>query len=377
MTRHSDAATQERGQILIIVAVGMLVFVAMVGVVIDAGFAWGQSRDTQNAADAASEAGALLLAHNLPYVHSTPPQTAPNGNAEVRAAVLSTAATYDVTVAEAWYTDYFGAHVGGAPLIGPGQLGAGPAPAAAEGVQVTGTKTFDTFIAQIVGIGEMTTRMDATAVSGYIATIGPGNVLPVTLPLNVTTCTNTNRPDTDGSQWPLGVLQVFPMCSSGPGNVGWLDWTPPGGGVSELAASIRNPNNPAMTIPEWYFISQSGNPSSPSLIGATLQTYVPGTTEVIIPLFDATCEDDPPNAAANACPTGPGNGQNQWYHLGGWIALDLEWIDLNGGRSVCGSGNGSTGCFAGYLRQITYSGTIRRAGSNESALSLTGVNLID
>ena len=367
----------ERGQVLVIVAVGMLVFIAMVGVVIDGGYAWGQQRDTQNAADASSEAGALLLAHNLSYKHATPPQTPPNGNAEVRTAVLTTAATYGVTVKEAWYTDYFGARVGGAPLVGPSQLAGGAAPSDAEGVQVVAEKTFDTFIAQIVGMPEFRAETDATAVSGYISSIGAGNVIPVTLPINVTTCTNTNNPDTDGSEWPVGQLQVFPLCSSGPGNVGWLDWTPPGGGTSELADAIENPNNPAMTIPDWYYIASTGNPSSPSQITAALNKYVPGTTEVIIPLFDATCESEPPSALANACDSGPGHGQNQWYHLGGWIALDLEWVDLNGGRSVCGSGNGATGCFAGYLRQITYSGEIRRAGTNESSLALTGINLID
>lgn len=370
------SASPERGQILVIVAVGMLAIVAMVGVVIDGGFAWGQQRDTQNAADASSEAGALLLSHNLSYRHATPPQTPPNGNAEVRAAVLATAATYGVTVDEAWYTDYFGNRVGGAPLIGPGQLGGGPAPLTAEGVEVTTSKEFDTFIAQVVGMPTMTAITDATAVSGYIQTVGAGNVLPVTLPINVTTCTNTNRPDTDGSEWPLGSLQVFPLCQSGPGNVGWLDWSPPGGGTSELEAAILHPNNPDMDIPDWYFVAQTGNVSA-NQIETALETYVPGTTEVIIPLFDATCSSQPPTSEANACTSGAGNGQNQWYHLGGWIALDLEWVDLNGGRSVCGSGNGSTGCFAGTLRSITYSGQIRRAGADESSLSLTGVNLIE
>lgn len=371
------ASRDERGQVLIIVAAGMFVFIAMVGLVVDGGYAWGQQRDSQNASDASAEAGALLLAHNLPYRYASPPQTPPNGNAEVRAAVLSSAATFGVSVEEAWYTDFDGAHVGGAPLIGTGQLGSGAAPAAAEGVEVTTTKTFDTFIARIVGMAQMTTRTDATAVSGYVDTVGEGNVLPVTLPINITTCTNTNRPDTDGTAWPLGTLQVFPLCSSGPGNVGWLDWTPPGGGTSELRDAILNPNNPEMVIPEWYFIAQSGNPSSPSQIETALETYVPGTTEVLLPLFDATCEDEPPTAEANACPTGPGNGQQQWYHLGGWVAIDLEWVDLGGGRSVCGSGNGSTGCFAGYLRSVTYTGTIRRAGSQESTLSPTGVTLIE
>lgn len=366
----------EAGQILVIVALGMLVFVAMVGLVIDGGYAWGQQRDNQNATDAASEAGAISLAENIPYRYLTPPEDGPNTNDDVRVAILATAATQDASVTEAWYTDYFGTRVGGAPLIGTGQLADGPPPAAAEGVEVRAEKTFDTFMARVVGFNQFTTSTNAITHVGYVASVGAGNVLPITLPINVTTCTNTNQPDTDGSEWPTGVLQVFSLCSTGPGNVGWLDWSPPGGGTSELEDAILHPNNPDLDIPGWYFIDQTGNPSSPSQIESALETYVPGETEVVIPLFDATCESEPPTSDRNACEDGAGNGSRQWYHLGGWIALDLEWVDLNGGRAVCGSGNGATGCFAGYLRQILYTGTIRRAGASESSLSPIGVELI-
>ena len=75
--------TDERGQILVIVAVGLVIMVAMVGIVIDGGYAWGKQRETQNGSDAASEAGALLLAQNL--AGTVPAKT----DAEVRAAVNS------------------------------------------------------------------------------------------------------------------------------------------------------------------------------------------------------------------------------------------------------------------------------------------------
>jgi hypothetical protein len=376
-------AETERGQVLVIVGVGMIAFVLMVGLVIDGGHAWGEQRDTQNASDSAAEAGALKLAENLSFKAcasnpaqcngATPP--APNGNAEIRAAVLAAAAARNVVVEEAWYTDYFGTRIGTQPLIGTSPLPGGPAPDAAEGVEVTGTKSFNTYVAGIVGMPQMTARTDATAVSGYIDTVGRGNVMPVTIPVNVTTCTNTNGVANGGVAWPLNQPQIVPLCSSGPGNVGWLDWTPPGGGTSELEDAILHPNNPELSIPGWYFVAQTGNVSSNSIENA-LMTYAPGNQEVIIPLFDATCSSQPPNSAANACTTGAGNGQNQWYHLAGWVSFDLDWVDLNGGNRVCGSGNGSTGCMQGEFRSATYEGTIRRAGSNESVLSLTGITLI-
>jgi hypothetical protein len=358
-------------------------FVAIVGLVVDGGHAWGEQRDTQNATDAAAEAGALKLAENLPYLAcasnlpmcggTAPP--APNGNAEIRAAVLAAAATSGVTVEEAWYTDFPGNRVGTSPLIGPGQLGGGPAPVGAEGVEVIGSKTFDTFIAQIVGLPQMTARAPATAVSGYVEDVGRGNVLPVTIPVNITTCTNTNRVSNAGTAWPLNQDQIVPLCSSGPGNVGWLDWTPPAGGTSELKDAILNPNNPELQIPGWYFVSETGNVSA-GQIESALMTYAPGNQEVIIPLFDATCEQEPPDSSRDSCNAGPGNGQNQWYHLGGWVSVDIEWVDLNGGSRVCGSGNGSTGCMQLQFRSATYQGTIRRAGTGENVLSLTGITLI-
>jgi hypothetical protein len=374
----------ERGQVLAIVGVGMIAFVLMVGVVIDGGHAWGEQRDTQNANDAAAEAGALKLAENLPYKAciNDPAQcdgatpAPPNGNAEVKAAVLAAAAARGVTAEEAWYTDFDGNRVGGAPVIGSGELAPGPAPDDAEGVQVTASKTFDTYIAGIVGWRQMTARTDATAVAGYIDTVGRGNVLPVAIPVNVTTCTNTNNVANGGIAWPLNQDQIVPLCSSGPGNVGWLDWTPPAGGTSELTDAILNPNNPELQIPGWYFVAETGNVSAQQVEDA-LMTYAPGNQEVIIPLFDATCADEPPNSSADACRTGAGNGSNQWYHLAGWVSFDLEWVDLNGGTRVCGSGNGSTGCMMGQFRSATYEGTIRRAGDHESVLSLTGVNLIE
>ncbi|HEX7069347.1 MAG TPA: pilus assembly protein TadG-related protein, partial [Rhodothermales bacterium] len=65
MFHRKRASEDERGQILVIVAAGMVILVALVGLVIDGGFAWGRQRDTQNAADAAALAGATVMAERL------------------------------------------------------------------------------------------------------------------------------------------------------------------------------------------------------------------------------------------------------------------------------------------------------------------------
>lgn len=368
----------ESGQVLVIVAVGLLAMVAMVGLVIDGGHAWGQQRDTQNGIDAAAEAGALRLSENLPWIAVGQPR--PNQNSDVAAAVTAAATANDVELEEAWYVDWSGNRVGGAPLIGDGALAGGiDPPADADGVEALGFKDFDTFLGQIVGITEMTAKADATARAGYINSPGRSSILPVVFPLNITSCTNTNNPDSSEIIWPTGVDQIVPLCRSGPGNVGWLDWTPPAGGTSELVDQILEPDVPFdVTTPGWYFVAETGNVSAQQVQNA-LMTYAPGNQVVYIPLFDATCSSQPPNPAADACTTGSGNGQNQYYHLAGWTSWDIEWVDLNGGRSVCGSGNGSTGCFKGQFVGIhgIPSGTLREAGANENVLFLTGIELVD
>ena len=45
MNLPHKTARHERGQLLVIVAVGMVVILAMVGVVIDGGYAWGKQRE--------------------------------------------------------------------------------------------------------------------------------------------------------------------------------------------------------------------------------------------------------------------------------------------------------------------------------------------
>ena len=376
MTPSPDA---ERGQVLVIVVAGLLAMVLMVGLVIDVGYAWGQQRDSQNASDSAAEAGAAVMAANLPYFLAG--EALPNKNSDVAAAINSTITANDVTIEEAWYTDFDGDRVGGAPLIGPSALAPGSDPPAdADGVEVTSFKDFDTFIGGAIGISQMTAQTKATAISGLADSFSTG-VLPVTFPLTITTCTGSNKVFLDPAalQWSPDTDYLVPLCSADPGNVGWLDWTPTAGGTSELIDAINNPGAPFdIVTPEWYFVSQTGNVSSSGVQDALMQ-YAPGDQVVIIPIFDTTCDTDPGDGD-DLCTTGSGHGSNQWYHLRGWAGFDIEWVDLNGGAGLCGSGNGSTGCFKGQFRYFggLPSGTLKEATGSEDALfSIPSVNLID
>ena len=71
---------------------------------------------------------------------------------------------------------------------------------------------------------------------------------------------------------------------------------------------------PGYHAPEWYYIAETGNINS-SQVDNALNAW--SGKVVFIPMFDSTCNLDPPGPAVDACPPPNvgGNGQNQWYHL--------------------------------------------------------------
>jgi len=365
LTRQSTARS-EQGQVLVIVAVGLVAILAMVALVVDGGHAWGQQREAQNGADAASEAGAVRLAQNLPFIAASKAQ--PYTDSAVAAAVADKAADNAIDIDQAIYTSF-----AGDPLPGPivvGTLGNVPPPAAAAGVQVKAAKDFDTFLAGVIGLQSMTAHGQATAVAGYLDTLPPNSTIPVTFPVTITACDGSGKliPGTD--PWVVGQYYAIPLCKGGPGNVGWIDWSPPSGGASELENSVLHPNNPELTVPDWFFVSETGNISSGKVEDA-LNTY--HDKIVYIPLFDATCDTEPTGTGKGDCPGGPGNGQNQYYHFPSYAAFLLDKVDFKAGCS----GQTGTGCFFGTFKDVLGPGTLRAGnGNQESPLGIVGVQLI-
>ena len=98
-----SAQREERGQVLVIVAMGMVALVAMVGLVIDGGYAWSRQRDNQNGADAVAKAGAGVVQHFLAGVDSPTPN-----DYDVACAVEAAADANGVVLEDAEYVDYKG-----------------------------------------------------------------------------------------------------------------------------------------------------------------------------------------------------------------------------------------------------------------------------
>ena len=164
-----------------IVALAAVPILIALGLVIDGGWAFAQQRRTQNAMDAAANAGAVMLVQDLPF--RVQKQTQPKTDQQVLDEIVAVAAANGVTeqLPTAVYTDILGNPL--SPSVEVGSQPASPPPADAYGVQVSGSIPFQTFFAGIAGMNGFTASATAMAVAGAInnlcASDEPCDFIPV------------------------------------------------------------------------------------------------------------------------------------------------------------------------------------------------------
>lgn len=388
---YRRALSSESGQVLVIVALGLVALVAMVGLVVDGGYAWGRQRVTQNGADSIAKAGSVVILRWLDGEAMT--------LGDISCAVNQAASDHNVDVEAAELTDHEGNLIG-TPV--PDEClagGHGSIPTEAQGVKATTRQEFDTFLMSVVGIRELTARADATAVVGPV--LGTGVALPVTFPQTLTVCddqevtytiqdwgeiggANTWEPYEilpDPEEIPEGEpdaenLAIIPLCSTGPGSVGWLDF-----GCGNLSETISNPCDTYFPIPSWI----QTQPGEVNSLEDELEAYhgdEPGIYEaegvdpdgdtdhrVQLPIHTATCEDDAgvsdPDGDGinelNDCPAGQwtaGEGNNLWYGVPFWVGFVIDEAHVQGGDSECegppgtpqlDNPGGQVGCIKGWF----------------------------
>jgi hypothetical protein len=381
---------RERGQIVVILVGGIIAMFAMVGLIVDGGNAFANQRNTQNGSDSAADAGATMLAQNFSADGYSPVKN----DSDVVAAVSGTITANGLSGYQAYYTDVTGQmlNMGGNPVsvtTSAVAVGSGVIPPCldtsrcvagyASGVRVLGHKTIGTFVARVIGLTTIGVAADATAVSGYLTSIcdaGAGcGILPVTFPVTQVTCDGNNDPLQTVDPYEVGVRYVIPLCKNGPGNVGWLDWSPTAGGTSELEAAVRDPSNPAIRLPSWQYITGTGNINS-SGVDDALNDCCSGKFG-LMPQFDSTCDVQPNGDNKGDCPPPNvgGNGSNQWYHITSVSAIWIEAAYINGSNPICDTGNGATSCIIGTFENFMTTGTVA-AGGPGSPTAIIGVQLI-
>jgi putative Flp pilus-assembly TadE/G-like protein len=440
MVASSRSRDGQSGQALVVMLGVVLVALAMLALIIDGGNVLSQQRQTQTGADATAEAGAILFAQKKACDDANPAGCPPAGgwDAAIAAKLTQSAIANGITIKAAYYTDICGIplkadgtkavdaqnredlanalRVGNPTHSLPGgtattpdcpSLTVGPV----SGVLVLGEKNVSAYVARAINISTFKVDTRATAVAGYLqgtCDASQGNacsLLPVTIPVNSISCNGNQTPTDSGLPWTWNVVLKVPLCSTADGNVGWLDWTPKGGGSSELVCSIETPNNPTIDLPSWQFVTQSGNVnggggSCHDSVEDAIRTK--GGQIVLIPQFDQIC--DPPGNAGDpvstqpaintapryGCPvnTGSGGGSNVWYRMPSFAYFQVcepSMPECNGlygayisgnNRAVCDTGSGATSCLVGKFVDILGSGTVGAGYGGGTGKKAVGVQLI-
>ena len=398
----------ERGQTIVIAALAMIPLLLLSGLVIDGGNAFSQQRRTQNAMDAAADAGAVVLVQNLPFTSRG--QAAPRTDADVKAQIIAVAKSNDVEdpVPTAVYTDILGNRLD--PVVQVGSLGGSAPPAAAYGVEVTGSIRFGTFFAGIAGMTGFTASAKATAVAGAITSLcasdEPCVFVPVTFPTGLTNCTDTGKTTwgsntgayTTTTDPQRGNEVIIPLCGTTDGSVGWLDVEPHnpichGTGAENLACNIENPRRDSLPLPIWIH-TQTGNVNSTlvqtaldAFSGPTVGTYEPGKDLIVqIPLYECIDNNIGQVSPGPACPNPPvvGVGSNTYYRIVAIASMILDKSYIQASNPECSDPSepglpliprhGGTGCLKGWLTQIVTTGQVGLPGDTQN--TVWGVQLI-
>jgi Flp pilus assembly protein TadG len=352
--------TRERsqgGQVIVIFGLALVAIVAMVALIVEGGNAFAQQRITQNGADAAANAGAVVLAQQLGS-----PGT--KSDADVDAAVDNVASSNNLVTWTGYYTNVTGAYISsGGAVVGnkasAAVVGAGAIPPGAQGVRVGGTRAFGTSFARVLGITSMNAAAEATAVTGRL-TGGP--FLPVIFPINIVDCEVNGSLGTGEANWvlsnpdgpdagsePDGQEYIVPLCKTGGGSFQILDLDASLRCDDEIASDIRVqwPTLP-VDVP-----SDNGNNCAKPIadyVNANFQGEV-----VFIPICEVDCVT-----------TG---GSKAFYTVVKVAAFYLDYMEDsnnknnsacqgNGGSLITIAGNGSSSCVAGWFVRYYSAGPV-------------------
>jgi hypothetical protein len=319
--------TREHGQMLVLFVLSLVVMLLVAGLVIDGGYAYAQSRATQNAADFAAMAGTRIIGEEL--VGNTTNGTAANVTAAVRAALAANNAQLDSAV----YVDETGVSLGNV-------VGAADIPAGANGVVVTAKSTWHPFFLGIIGVNNWTAGSAATATTP--GSSSGGGVLPVGLSQStydgLVPCPVDQLNTCVQQHLTSGALNI-------PGGFGWLKFGATGKCAGfGLGMSTTDGCDASQTFlqsevgppPNSYGCCTAvGQPGSLDFIGsatgnkpADLSYYIQNEIPVWVPIWDIDASQ----------------GANGYYHIVGFGAVIFVGEDTQHGKWLTGAAVSGVGC---------------------------------
>lgn len=282
----TPSRTGERGQILVIVAGGMIALLLLAGLVLDGGVALLNRRDGQNTADVASLAGTRLIADH--YVDPAIVYTQADIYAGVETSVQANDCTSTGTPCT-WTATFVNLSLAD---VAPVTNAAAAIPSGAVGVKVNVHREPGTFLAGMAGISHWDVDTQAISIANEPTTAPPGQLLPIALK------ENTGAPYVPG--------QVYDLTDGkdAPGGFGYLSWDG-SNDPNSLADSLCYPDNPEFTMP--YSFPGDPGKSNSSGVRACLDKWIGNGQTVLIPIYDVV--------------TGPGNAAT--YNIVGVAAFVL------------------------------------------------------
>lgn len=216
----------ESGQLMVIVALGTVVFLGFAALAIDLGRAYSERRLGQNAADAAALAG-MRTVRKQP----NPPDASSLTGAQIYTIIQQVAQQngaaqlYPDADGGAVFLDQNKNVLGNVSTWGTNYSGV-------YGVRVRAKITYNTFFAGIVGMPQMTSSGTATAMS---FNVGLGNLLPVAYHIQ------GNCVDTNFGYLPAPTQYTFfDNDPENPGGFGWVNFQFGAGSAGQLTDWIVN-----------------------------------------------------------------------------------------------------------------------------------------
>lgn len=315
---------QQSGQSILIIAFALVALVALLALVVDAGNAYVQRRQIQNAMDSGAQAGALALAQgkNGGQINTEINRyVSANGvnPSDVRAYyVVQDANRNNIVVRDNTILGYGSGFV-------PTALNVGGVTLPVVGVQVEGNKTFGTYFAGIVGVKQMPAGGASAAYATKGACYGSG-LFPMAVSTGLFYNQQTGLLEViykDDN--PNHVYQIWQKDSDvdpfpRAGNFGWLFWRGQNSSASVLA---DNMNNAESGLSGTWAISETipGNTgvSASDAVRQALTDRINGTKprEVTIPVYDQF--------------TGTGN--NGRYRIAGFARFEITCYRFGQGSS--------------------------------------------
>jgi Flp pilus assembly protein TadG len=305
----------QRGQVLVIVAGGLIGLIAIAAFALEGGTVMLNRRDAQNSADLASMAGAHIVAQH--YTQSAKNQ----GN--VRTAIEDTLGANDCTavgnVPCTWT-----AHFVGSGLVDLGLVGSsGPLPAGALGVRVDVTRQPGALLGRILGITDWTISTEGTSITKKPSSAPAGLLVPIAVcgwdaTADPNDCAQASASPAPGNGVPYVAGQFYDLTDGkdAPGGFGWIAWY----GTNDpnsLANSLCTADNPGFSLDspyddphgagETWFPGDPGKSNSKG-VRDCLDKLIAGLTTVLVPIYDLV----------------EGNGNKAQYHITGVAAFVLD-----------------------------------------------------